>query len=900
MKLNFTKKFIIFVETIVLVVILFGGTITFVILQSSLNAQIHSQLESISLLKINSVNLYLKTGITELEYMANSEKEILSYLEKQNKNEEIKLREDFNAVVVENKALSDISILDKNGKILISSHLNDEGKIKSNESFFQKARDKTVIQNYYFDVISNHPAMFIATPIKDSQGKFVGEIIGDVSVNDINDIVVSRSGLGNTGETFIVNSFNMVVTDLLKEQDSAFRKTIYSKEIKDCLSGNSISKTSLDYHNDTVVGHYSWFPELKSCMVTKIDTSEALLPVKRATIIFVIVISILGVILGIISFIGSRMFIGPLKKLRDQIIRIKDGDFNANVNIKTKDEIGEMATIFNDMAQSLSRYKTNIETEVVGRTIELNDKVSDLEKTKKAVVNLLEDIEVEKKISENQADDLKKFKLVLENTSQHVIITNPEGVIIYANPAVEKITGYSKDEVIGNRPSLWGRQMPADFYEKMWAKIKDDKETFSGEIQNKRKNGEVYTAKSIISPVIGDNGEIEFFVGIETDISKEKALEKAVLDEKESVERKVIERTKELKEERARLLSSINSIPFGFIISDNKNNIILKNKVMMEIFNFGDGQEFSIANITALLGKEFNLETKIKHCASHKKICELHDVLLGSKIYRGIIAPIIVEEESNENIGYVFLLEDITEAKVMERSKDEFFAVASHELRTPLTAIRGNSSMLLDMCGDKMENKDMHGMIADINEASKRLIGIVNDFLDVSRLEQGKIEIKNKKFELYSVIDKVMDSVKGGVDSKKVKLKFNKGKDKSINIFADEEKVEQVLFNLVGNSIKFTPKGEISVNTKVSGNFVKISVSDTGAGISVKNESLLFRKFQPAGEQVLARDVTKSTGLGLYISQLLVSKMGGTIGLEKSVLGEGSTFFFTLPLNPLE
>jgi len=99
----------------------------------------------------------------------------------------------------------------------------------------------------------------------------------------------------------------------------------------------------------------------------------------------------------------------------------------------------------------------------------------------------------------------------------------------------------------------------------------------------------------------------------------------------------------------------------------------------------------------------------------------------------------------------------------------------------------------------------------------------------------------------------------------------------------------------LGNAAKFTKEGTITVSILVEDKFLKIRITDTGSGIAAKNLSLLFRKFQPAGEQALARDVSKSTGLGLYISKIITEKMGGMIGLEKSEVGVGSTFFFTLP-----
>lgn len=124
-------------------------------------------------------------------------------------------------------------------------------------------------------------------------------------------------------------------------------------------------------------------------------------------------------------------------------------------------------------------------------------------------------------------ENLKKFELAVENASDHIIITDPKGVILFANKAVSATTGYSPKEIIGKTSSLWGRQMPPDFYKNMWGKIRDKKEVYVGELTNKRKNGELYIAEIRISPVLDDKREIRFYVGIERDITEAKAIDRA-------------------------------------------------------------------------------------------------------------------------------------------------------------------------------------------------------------------------------------------------------------------------------------------------------------------------------------------------------------------------------------
>jgi len=253
-------------------------------------------------------------------------------------------------------------------------------------------------------------------------------------------------------------------------------------------------------------------------------------------------------------------------------------------------------------------------------------------------------------------------------------------------------------------------------------------------------------------------------------------------------------------------------------------------------------------------------------------------------------------------IGTVVLFEDITQAKVMERSKDEFFSIASHELRTPLTSIRGNSSMMMDYYADALKDPTLKEMVTDIHESSTRLIDIVNDFLDVSRIEQGKIRFDFAEVELDKVIEQVAYEIQITLADKKVSLDVEpKILGDLPRAAGDADRIQQVLYNLVGNAVKFTEAGgTVTVMAAKSGDMLKVTVTDTGRGIPLDTQKFLFHKFQQAGSSIITRDTTRGTGLGLYISKLLIDGMRGEIWLEKSQPDKGSTFAFTLPIATAE
>lgn len=368
-------------------------------------------------------------------------------------------------------------------------------------------------------------------------------------------------------------------------------------------------------------------------------------------------------------------------------------------------------------------------------------------------------------------------------------------------------------------------------------------------------------------------------------------------DAKENIEKIVIERTEELTEEHANLLASINSLSIGLLIVDTENNVVIANRALSTIL--GLAQTDAPARFEdverALQGAMF-LRNYYREFPKGGGKGDTKEFVLGDRYLRVLLAPITLPEYPDEVIGTVMTVEDTTEAKVLEQSREEFFSIASHELRTPLTAIRGNASMLLDYYSEKLVDPDMHQMVEDMLTSSVRLIRIVNDFLDVSRLEQKRMQFHSEKFDVAQLVQNSVEELLGVAQARSLSLEFAPVSEK-IEAYADPARVKQVLMNLVGNAVNYTQKGGVVISVTRAGQFVNIAVKDTGIGIPRDQYALLFRKFQQVGEKIHSRDVM-STGLGLYISKLMVEGMGGEIGLVQSVPGEGSTFALTLPVEP--
>ena len=186
-------------------------------------------------------------------------------------------------------------------------------------------------------------------------------------------------------------------------------------------------------------------------------------------------------------------------------------------------------------------------------------------------------------------------------------------------------------------------------------------------------------------------------------------------------------------------------------------------------------------------------------------------------------------------------------------------------------------------------------MIDDIYNSSTRLIQIVNDFLDVSRIEQGRLEYKIEKVDILELVEEVVQELKTNASEKGLDLSIeNKATKKNAQI--DRDRSKQIIFNLIGNAIKYTESGSVKVVIESTKTKINVKILDTGRGIPMESRSLLFRKFQQASNNLFTRDTTKGTGLGLYISKILARGMKGDVDLLESEEGKGSVFVFFAPV----
>ncbi|MFO7929091.1 MAG: ATP-binding protein [Candidatus Humimicrobiaceae bacterium] len=339
----------------------------------------------------------------------------------------------------------------------------------------------------------------------------------------------------------------------------------------------------------------------------------------------------------------------------------------------------------------------------------------------------------------------------------------------------------------------------------------------------------------------------------------------------------------------------VESINDGIIVTDVDNNIILLNKAAERIFNIKEREATGKHFLESINNEEiFKVIDKVKEEPDNRESKKYTDFSIEkngkSKHYRVNVTPI--RGLKKEHIGIITLVQDITKLKKIDKMKSDFVSKVSHEFRTPLTSISMAVGLLLDKVPGKI-NKEQKELLEAIKQDETRLTKLVEELLDLSRIESGKIQMNLNPANIVDITAKAVKPLEIQADKKNVKVKIDKGKKMS-KVQADFNKIAWVITNLVANAIRYSPSdgsGLVEIKFKEVGRKVITSVSDNGKGISEDFQKVIFEKFVQVKDKEQAE--AGGAGLGLAISKEIINAHGGDIWV-KSKLNKGSTFYFTL------
>lgn len=365
------------------------------------------------------------------------------------------------------------------------------------------------------------------------------------------------------------------------------------------------------------------------------------------------------------------------------------------------------------------------------------------------------------------------------------------------------------------------------------------------------------------------------------------------LKEKENITKQIVNN---LKLDNAKVEAILQSLGDGVFVVDQDKKIVFINKtaLLMVKQNINTPLGKYYGNVFQILHEEkslsYDTDCPIQQAISENRSIQRDDLELVIKNKRLFIALYTapVKATTGGIIGGLGVIRDITKEKEMERMKYEFISIASHELSAPVAALEGQLSMIVEDTEGKLDKKTRHSLLEDAYQSSIRLATLVKDLLNVSRIEQGRMPFNPKFIDLREVIQSAFDNQMIRARDTRLKLIYKKP-NKVLKVWADPDRINEVVTNLLTNAIKFTSRGGITIENSEEKGYVITSVKDTGIGIKKEQIPYLFQKFH----QVDTSKKGQGTGLGLYISKEIVEKLGGKIWIESEV-GKGSKFSFTL------
>jgi PAS domain S-box-containing protein len=492
-----------------------------------------------------------------------------------------------------------------------------------------------------------------------------------------------------------------------------------------------------------------------------------------------------------------------------------------------------------------------------------------------------------------QENEIRKLTIAIEQSPFAVVITDLKGYVQYVSPAFEVITGYKSEEVIGKHTRiLKSGKTSKNVYKSMWDTILSG-QVWSGEWINKKKNGEFYHEAVSITPVKDELGEISYFLAIKENITQRKEVEEALIKS----------------EQQFRLLFSQS--PVAILIHDkDTGDIIDSNPETLRML--GLSQQNEVVEFIEQHDTEnfFSQYIEIIKKVAYKRTSQYEGQFKkrnGELIWVSVNFSIL--EIWNENRVLAIAM-DVTKQKQAEqdqiarqiaeessRVKSVFFSNMSHEIRTPLNAINGFAQILRR---DSSLSEKQSEYVKTILRNGEHLIGLINDILDISKIEAGRLTISEYDFSFQDLINDLKMMFAISAKEKNLYFEFDVQDKLPTHIISDESKLRQVFINLISNALKFTQHGGVTVRIRV-GQEIKefiplyVEISDTGHGIAESDIQFLFDPFW----QSETGKIVGGTGLGLPICKNIIDLMGGNISVE-SKIGVGTTIKFETLIKPSE
>ncbi len=489
---------------------------------------------------------------------------------------------------------------------------------------------------------------------------------------------------------------------------------------------------------------------------------------------------------------------------------------------------------------------------------------------------------------------------ILDGAGDAIIVTDREDRVVIWNPAAERMYGYAAEETLSRpvvdfiRPESQ-RRLAVDAARR----VRRTLEPFTVETTRQRKDGSEFYVRLTISPVVDRDGRYLGMTGISTDITEQVRLRE------------------KLRRQTDRLSAILDTVYDGVIMHDLERKVLVVNRRFEEMFGvrredvIGKSLDYVAERVRSngfLISDE--MLRPFRYLSDHPELSDegemrLQHESMGTQMeIRWYSIPVVSRD--GERLGRIYALGDVTKERQAERAKSRFISLVSHELRTPIATIRGFAELILHGgCGPI--NDEMRESLEMIMVGTDHLASMVDDMLTLAKREAGKLELEVGAVDVGGVIRRAVDSFRPLVNGKGQEVRVALGELPLVS--ADARRLLQVVTNLLSNACKYTPPGgRIEVGARFCADAgclppdaprevvppcVLVWVSDTGIGIREEERQYIFGYFFRGDDALAARE--EGSGLGLAVVRSLIEAHGGCVWFD-SVPGEGTTFYFTLPI----
>ncbi|AUI68414.2 PAS domain S-box protein [Beggiatoa leptomitoformis] len=514
-------------------------------------------------------------------------------------------------------------------------------------------------------------------------------------------------------------------------------------------------------------------------------------------------------------------------------------------------------------------------------------------------LSIQEDITDHKKTEEALHNSEKRFKAIFNNAAVGIATIDKFGNYLESNHKWADMLGYNLTDVEKlTHIAITHPDDQEESTEKLQQLIRGECDFYQVEKRFIRKDGSIFWGELWASPIFDEQHKLEAIIGIIIDLTKRKQFEEALQQSKQH-----------LKDALHWREAIFNNSTIGIAVVNSQRIITDINAKILEMFGYTHAELLhkSIGMIHTSLENYNKFAEYYQMSIPH----ELHHLEFPFRHKKGNVFWCEVSgraiDQYDLSKGIIWVVMDITERKQAEaglqqakeqaenanRAKSAFLANMSHELRTPLNAILGYTQLFKNDTG--LSQRQQEG-IQIIHRSGEHLLTLINDVLDLSKIEAERLELNPIEFRLTDFLKETTDLFKMRATQKGLHFVLDCAPQLPTVVYADERRLRQIILNLLSNAVKFTQKGCVTFSVYPRADKIVFSVKDTGIGIKLEDQEIIFSAFQQIGDY---RHNEEGTGLGLSISKRLIEMMTGEIHLE-SMLGKGSHFWFEIPLMTLE